>query len=221
MRERNSLTAADGHRFEAYRSRPEGDSRAGLVVIQEVFGVNAHIEAVCDGFAKEGFAVVAPALFDRARRNVALDYDDAGLASGRALRLEIGWDAPLRDVDAAVASLAAAGKVGVVGYCWGGSLAWLAATRLGVACAVCYYGGQIIAFKDERPGCPVMMHFGDSDRFIPGPDVAAIRAAQPEAKIFSYTADHGFNCDQREDFDPQCAATARSRSLAFVAEHLG
>ena len=174
MGETISLTAADDHVLDAYRVLPESSPRGGLVVVQEVFGVNNHIREVCDRYAAAGYAVVAPSLFDRTRKDVDLDYDSTGLAAGRALRMEIGWKAPIQDVEAAVVSLKDHGKVGVIGYCWGGSVAWLAATRLVVSVAVCYYGGQIIQFKDERARCPVMMHFGENDPYISVEDIAAI-----------------------------------------------
>jgi len=216
-----SLEAADGHLLGAYRADPAGAARAGLVVIQEVFGVNDHIRRVCDGFAAEGYAVIAPALFDRAERGVALDYDEAGLARGREIRTALGWDDPLRDVAAAVTALGGAGPAGVIGYCWGGSLAWLAATRLDVACAVGYYGGQIAAFVDERPRCPVLLHFGERDPIIPAEDVGRIREAHPEVPVHVYPAGHGFNCDARSDYDGESARLARERTLAHLAAHLG
>ncbi len=215
------LEADDGHALSAYRADPEARCRGGILVIQEVFGVNEHIRRVCDDFAARGYAAVAPALFDRIERGVELDYTDDGLARGRELRTALGWDDPLRDVAAAAATLQEAGKVGTVGYCWGGSIAWLSATRLDVACAVCYYGGQIVQFCAERAGCPVLMHFGERDPIIPPEDVERIRGAQPEIPIYTYPAGHGFNCDARADYDSESAALAKERTLAFLAEHLG
>jgi carboxymethylenebutenolidase len=216
-----TLTAADGHQFSAYRADPDGAARGGIVVIQEIFGVNGHIRGVADRFAAAGYAALAPALFDRLARGTELGYDEAGIARGRELRAELGWDDPLKDVAAAVAALADAGKVGAVGYCWGGSVAWLSATRLAVAGAVSYYGGQIIEFKDEPPRAPALMHFGDKDAGIPMTDVEAIRAAQPGVPIHVYPAGHGFNCDQRADFHKESADLALERTLAFFAEHIG
>jgi len=214
------LKASDGHALGAYRVDPPETPRAGLVVIQEVFGVNRHVRGLCEGFAAEGYATVAPALFDRLERGAELAYDDAGLARGRALRTALGWTDPLLDVAAGIGAVRAAGKVGVVGYCWGGSVAWLAATRLDADCAVCYYGGQIVHFKDEHPQCPVLLHFGDRDPIIPEADVEAIRAAHPVLPIHVYPAGHGFNCDERADHDPESAALARERTLQFLREHL-
>jgi len=190
-------------------------------VIQEIFGVNRHVRGVADGFAKDGYAVVAPALFDRAEKRVELGYDQRAIESGRALRAKVGWDDPLKDVAAAAAALGGTGKVGVVGYCWGGSVAWLSATRLQVACVVCYYGGQIAQLKHETPKAPVMMHFGEKDAAIPMSDVDAIRQAQPGVTIHTYPAGHGFNCEQRKDFHEESAALARRRTLEFFAKHIG
>ncbi|MFQ5985606.1 MAG: dienelactone hydrolase family protein [Alphaproteobacteria bacterium] len=215
------LEADDGHKLDAYRARPHAPVRGGLVVVQEVFGVNDHIRRVCDGFAADGYDVAAPALFDRIEKKVELGYGADELAAGRGYRTRLAWDDVVRDVKAATRAVTETGRVGVVGYCWGGSVAWLAATRLDVACAVGYYGGQIIQFKDEKPRCPVMLHFGEKDSLIPAADVAAIRAAQPEVTVHLYPAGHGFNCDRRKDFDPASADAGRRRTLAFFAEHLG
>lgn len=216
------LTAADGHGLSAYAVGPAGPPRGGLVVIQEVFGVNHHIRAVADGFAERGYAVIAPSLFDRAERGVELGYGEADLARGRDLRTAIGWEGPVHDVAAALEKATEAGPAGVIGYCWGGSVAFLAACRLNPAAAVCYYGGQINQFKGETPACPVQMHFGAHDPIIPPADAAAIRLAQPEAQIHVYEdAGHGFNCTERPDFHADCAALARQRTLAFLERHVG
>lgn len=217
-----ALAASDSHEFAAYRAEPEGPSRGAVVVIQEIFGVNSHIRAVTDGFAAEGYIAVAPALFDRIEGGIELDYDPDSVARGRELKAKMDWDGPLRDIRAAVESLAGS-KVAVVGYCWGGSLAWLAATRFeGLAAAVCYYGGQIREFSEETPRCPVLMHFGSQDQGIPLADVEAIRASHPELPIHVYEgAGHGFNCDQRASYDRAAAATARQRTMEFLAATLG
>ncbi len=217
-----TLTAEDGHRCGAYRADPDGTPRGGIVVIQEIFGVNKHIRSVCDGFAADGYAALAPALYDRETPGVELDYSTEGITRGREIRAGIGWDGPVRDIAAALEALAPVGRIGTVGYCWGGSLSWLAATRLQVACAVCYYGGQIVDFKDEKPGCPVLIHFGETDQSISMDDVEAIRAAQPGVPVHVYPgAGHGFNCDLRADFHPASVELARERTLAFFAEHIG
>ncbi|MEE9139699.1 MAG: dienelactone hydrolase family protein [Alphaproteobacteria bacterium] len=221
MGETIRLTAQDGHVLPAYRAEPKGKPQGGIVVIQEIFGVNAHIRGIADRLAREGYAALAPALFERIERQVELSYTEEDTGRGRELRTGLGWDKPVADVAAAIAALGAAGRVGVVGFCWGGSLGWLAATRLGPASAVCYYGAQIVEFKDETPGCPVLMHFGAQDPLIAVEDVETIRAAQPAVTIHTYAAGHGFNCDMREDFEPECAALAWERTLAHFSTHLG
>ena len=216
-----SLTAADGHSLSAYRAEPAGKVKAGLVVIQEIFGVNQHMRRVADGFAAAGYLCIAPALFDRTQRDVELGYDKDAIEAGRAIRTKIAWDQAMLDVAAAQRAASAAGKVGSVGYCWGGSVSWLAATRLGVAAAVCYYGGQIAAFAQEKPGCPVQMHFGEQDKGIPLSDVDKVRQVQPGVDINLYPADHGFNCDERSSYHAESARLARERTLAFFSRHLG
>jgi carboxymethylenebutenolidase len=222
MGETIQLKASDGHELAAYVAAPDGAPRGGLVVIQEIFGVNSHVRAVADGFAAGGYRVIAPALFDRIERGVELGYDPDGVAAGRNLKGRMDWDTPLLDIRAAVDALPDL-KTGVVGYCWGGSLAWLAATRLdGLAAAVCYYGGQINDFRDESPKCPVLMHFGGEDGGIPIDAVEAIRAAQPDIPIHVYEgAGHGFNCDHRASYDDDAAATAGRRSMEFLAANVG
>jgi len=215
------LRASDGHALAAYRAAPAGRARAGLVVLQEIFGVNAHIREVCDGYARRGFLAVSPALFDRAERGVELDYSRASIARGRALRAAIGWDASLLDVAAAIAAAAAAGPVAVLGYCWGGSLAFLSATRLsGVTCAVGYYGGQIAPFAEERIRVPLLLHFGELDPRIPPEDVARIRAHNPDIEVHTFPADHGFNCDHRGEWHEASARKALALTLAFLDRHL-
>ena len=179
MGSRIELTAGDGHTLSAYRADPQGDARGGIVIVQEVFGVNNHVRGVCDGYAEDGYAVVAPAVFDRVEHGVELGYEGDDLTRGRELRGELGWDNPLLDVQAAVAALRPAGKVAVVGYCFGGSVAWLAATRLEADAAVGYYGGQIADFIEEEPKCPVLLHFGEIDAFIPIESVDKIQARSP------------------------------------------
>ncbi|MDP6788495.1 MAG: dienelactone hydrolase family protein [Rhodospirillales bacterium] len=215
------LTASDGHTLDAYRADPTTAPKGGLVVVQEIFGVNAHIRTVTDGFAAEGYAAIAPAFFDRTETGVELGYEEPDLSRGRTLRAELGWDETILDVVAAVDALDAAGKIGVVGYCWGGSVAWLAACRLSLAAAVGYYGGQVIDFKDEKAGCPVMLHFGETDAGIPLSDVEAVRAAQPDVPIHLYPAGHGFNCDHRGSYDAESAKLALERTLDFLADAMG
>ncbi len=221
MGETIDLTAADGHHPGAYTS---GDpaAAAGLVVIQEIFGVNHHIRSVCDRFAAAGYRVIAPALFDRVERGVELGYTQEDVQRGRDLRAGVAEADALTDLDAATRWLDGKRK-GVVGYCWGGTLAWLSATRLtGIAAAVGWYGGGIAATKGEQPRCPVQLHFGDRDHSIPIADVEAIRQAHPEVAVFVYPgAGHGFGCDERASHSKPDADLAQQRTLAFFTANLG
>lgn len=217
------LAASDGHEFAAYVAQPAGKASKALVVIQEIFGVNCHIRSVADGFAKDGFLAIAPALFDRVERGVEMSYAPEDMKRGFSIATKISMDDALRDVAAAVeyaSSQVGKEHVGVVGYCWGGSLAWLAATRLPVRAAVGYYGGRIAQYVEEEPRCPVMLHFGAKDQHIPTSEIDKIRRAHPEVSIYMYNAGHGFNCDQRKDFEPQSAALARQRTLELLQNHL-
>jgi carboxymethylenebutenolidase len=222
MGEHVKLKAADGHELGAYVARPAGEPIAGLVVLQEIFGVNAHIRSVADSYAKDGFLAVAPALFDRVERDVELGYEGEDRQRATSFIPKLDYETALLDVAAAMAFAAreSGKKVGVIGYCWGGSLAWLAATRLGAAVAVGYYGGQIAQFAEETPAAPVMLHFGTQDAHIPAEDVEKVQAAHPEVQIFWYDAGHGFNCDARVSYSAEAAAEARERSLAFLKKHL-
>lgn len=217
------LMAEDGHQLDAYRATPPTPPRAGVVVIQEIFGVNSHIQRVADGFAADGYVALAPALFDRVERGVALGYQPGDIEHGRALRAKVGWDSMVMDVRAAVRALRAEGlRVGVVGYCMGGSLAWLAATRVeGVAASVGYYGGAIAEFAAERPRCPVLLHFGELDQSIPPEHWERIRRAHPEIPVHVYPAGHGFNCEERAAYHEPSARLARQRTLEFLRQHLG
>ncbi len=219
------LEAADGHTFSAYEASPHAaHHRGGLVVIQEAFGVNEHVRAVTDGFAAEGYYCISPALFDREKPGMELGYGPEVFAVVRPLMEKIGMDNMLLDVDAARVAAASAGKVGVVGYCLGGSLAWLAATRLhDVAAASCYYGGRIAANAGEKPRCPVQMHFGDKDQSISIADIDKIRDNVPArlVEIFVYPAGHGFNRDVTASFEPNSAKLARDRTLKLFREHVG
>jgi carboxymethylenebutenolidase len=216
------ISAGDGFRLSAYRADPEGAPRGGLVVVQEIFGVNSHIRSVCDGYAADGYQVIAPALFDRYEKGVDLGYTAADIALGREYKGRANADAALLDVEAARAAVAAAGRVGVVGYCWGGFITWLAACRLkGVACAVPYYGGGMLDAVAEQPKCPVIAHFGERDHVLPVADVRTFAAAHPDVGIYIYAADHGFNCDQRASYDAAAATLARQRTIDFLRRHVG
>lgn len=216
-----SLTAADGHVLQAWRTGPQQAGRA-LVVVQEIFGVNRHIRHVCETFAAEGYAVIAPALFDRVRPGIELGYEAADVAQGRELRNRIQDGATLLDVLAAAAALPRGAKRGIVGYCWGGTVTWHAACRASAfGAASGWYGGGIAAAKDETPRCPVQLHFGETDASIPMRDVEAIKAAQPGVETHVYGgAGHGFGCDERGSFEAKSAALAQKRTLEFFAKHL-
>ena len=217
------LTAADGARLSAYRADPpQGKPRGGLVVAQEIFGVNGHIRAVCDGFAADGYVAIAPALFDRYEPKIDIGYTPEDIARGRELKARAGTDAALSDIAAARDAAATAGRVGIAGYCWGGFIVWMSAARVpGLACAVAYYGGGMTDAITEQPRCPVMAHFGERDAAIPVAGVKLLAAAHPEVQVFLYPAEHGFNCDQRKSYDPASAALARERTLAFLRAHVG
>jgi carboxymethylenebutenolidase len=217
------LKAEDGHQLDAYRANPAGRPRGGVVIIQEIFGVNGHIRRVTDGFAADGYVALAPALFDRIERGIELGYQQADIEQGRALRGKLGWDTMVMDLRAAAKALAAEGlKVGAVGYCMGGSLAWLSATRIdGLAAAVGYYGGAVAEFAQEKPGCPVLLHFGETDASIPRDHWDRVRAAQPSVPLHVYPAGHGFNCDERASYHEPSARLARERTIQFLRQHVG
>ncbi|HET9032350.1 MAG TPA: dienelactone hydrolase family protein [Dokdonella sp.] len=203
----------------AYRADPEGQPIGGIVVIQEIFGVNAHIRAVVDGFAEAGYAAIAPAFFDHVENDVELDYDAAGIARGRSLVAELDIDQVMAAVGSAADSIQSAGRIGVVGYCWGGTIAMLSASRLGLP-AVSYYGARNVAWLHETFTAPLQFHFGEKDRSIPPEAIERHRQCLPDAEIYLYPAGHGFNCDLRKDFAPQSAALARERTLAFFEQNL-
>ena len=218
------LTAADGHRLAAYRCEPLGKPRGGLVIVQEIFGVNSHIRAVADGYAADGYLVIAPAMFDRIQRNYETGYTQPEIEASRALIPKAGLDDAIKDVAAAVKAAQVAGKVGIVGYCWGGLLTWRSACMLkGLSAAVPYYGGGMTVGDDagRKPTVPVMAHFGDQDHWIPLDTVEAFKKAQPGVAVHVYQANHGFNCDQRGSYNEAAATLAKQRTLAFFAKHLG
>jgi carboxymethylenebutenolidase len=214
------LTATDGHTLDAWKDGPDTAS-AGLVVVQEIFGVNHHIRTVCARFAAQGYQTVAPALFDRAEPKAELGYTQEDVARGRKLRGRVTEAAAMLDIEAAAAALRQA-RLGIVGYCWGGTLTWLGATRTRrFAAASGWYGGGIAATRTEQPNCPVQLHFGEKDASIPVSDVELIKAAQPGVEVFIYPgAQHGFGCDERASFSPASASLAQERTLAFFAKHL-
>ncbi len=216
------LTAADGVTVKGYRADPAGKARGGLVVVQEIFGVNSHIRDVCDGYAADGYLAIAPAIFDRVEPGVELGYAPDDMKRGMDIRARCKVDQVLADIAAARAVAAAAGRVGVIGYCWGGYLAFLSASRLsGFSCAIAYYGGGMQDATAEKPKVPVLGHFGEKDKHIPIAGIRKLAAANPSMEVHFYDADHGFNCDQRGSFDPAAAKLARERTLAFLREHVG
>ena len=221
------LTAKDGFTFPAYVAEPAGKPKGAVVVVQEIFGVNSHIRAVADGYAAEGYLAVAPATFHRAQQGVELGYTDDDMKAGFALKTAIeALPAPgvLQDIQAAVDHAARAGKVGIVGYCWGGLLTWRAAAGVsGLAAAAPYYGGGMTTPKESalKPKVPVLVHFGSNDHWIPLDTVDAFRTAHPEVEVQVYECGHGFNCDQRGSYDASAAKLAKERTLAFFARHLG
>ncbi len=204
----------------AYRAMPVGRPKGGIVVVQEIFGVNAHIRSVVDRYAAAGYTAIAPAVFDHLESGVELGYDEAGMKKGIALVGELGFDRALADVASAAEAIGSAGRIGVVGYCWGGSIAYLAAIRLGLP-AVSYYGGRNTQFVGEPARAPLQFHYGLRDAHIGREDREKVRAANPAAEFYEYDADHGFNCDARASYDAGAARLAQERALAFFARHLG
>ncbi|MGO4869347.1 MAG: dienelactone hydrolase family protein [Roseiarcus sp.] len=216
------LKASDGFELGAWRAEPKGAPRGVVGVIQEIFGVNAHIRSVADGYAADGYLAIAPAIFDRGERDVDLAYGPESFTRGLALVKEIPREATMLDIGAAVEAAKSAGKVGIVGYCLGGTLAWVAAAQLqGLSAAVGYYGGGIIGLKDMKPRVPTMLHFGEKDEHIPVAGVREIAAAHPDVPIHLYPAGHAFNRDVGAGYHAPSAALAKSRTLEFFAKHLG
>jgi carboxymethylenebutenolidase len=218
------LTASDGHSFDAYVAEPTTPATSAVVVVQEIFGVNRHIRSVVDGYASEGFLALAPALFDRVQPGIELEYNSADTARGMKFAAQIGMDKPLLDVAASINHLAErvpVKKVGLIGFCYGGTLAWRSASRLKLSAAVGYYGGRVSHYVSEQPRCPVMLHFGALDKHIPSSEIEKIQRAHLGLPIFLYpNAGHGFNCDERADYNLSAATLARERTLAFLRSHL-
>jgi carboxymethylenebutenolidase len=214
------LMARDGHEFDVWLAPASSTPRGAIIVLQEIFGVNSHIRAVAEDFAAEGYVAIAPSLFDRVRRDVELDYSPASVEQGRGYVLQLTEQQILLDLGACINVVKRNGPVGVVGYCWGGSLAYLAACELPIRAAVSYYGTRTVQMLDRRPRVPLQYHFGEQDKTLPPEAIAKIRAAHPEGEFYTYPADHGFNCDQRASFDAHAAKLAREHTLAFFARHL-
>jgi carboxymethylenebutenolidase len=217
-----TLTANDQHQLGAYRADAKGPAKGGIVVIQEIFGVNHHIRAVCDRLAEEGYNAVAPALFDRTEKNFECGYTPDEIAGARKFVANPDWNAMLKDTQAAIDELKKDGPVAILGFCMGGSIAFLAATRLnGLSAAVGYYGGVIAKFADEKPKVPTQLHFGEKDQGIPMTDVEAIKAKRPDIEIYTYPdAAHGFHCDERASYNKAASDVAWPRSMDFLKKHM-
>ncbi|TXT41142.1 MAG: carboxymethylenebutenolidase [Comamonadaceae bacterium] len=222
-----NLTASDGFVFPAYVAQPTGPVRGGLVLMQEIFGLNSHIRATAEAYAAQGYLTVAPATFHRVQADVNMGYTPDDIANGVKLKAAVeSLPAPgvMPDISAAMAHAAQAGRVGILGYCWGGLLAWRAASQLpGLSAAVAYYGGGMTTPAEvaRQAQCPVLCHFGEFDHAIPVETARAFAQAHPEVTVHIYPAQHGFNCDHRAAYDPAAAALARERTLGFLVQHLG
>lgn len=216
------LVARDGFKLDAYEVKPAADPKGAIVVIQEIFGVNSHIREVADGFARAGYVAIAPAIFDRAEKGVELGYEGDDITRGASIaRGKLDMTNTLMDLQAAIDYAGQFGKVGIVGYCFGGLLAWMCAAKAaGLACASGYYGGGIINANDLEPTVPTILHFGNKDAHIPMTDVEQIKTAHPDVAVHIYDADHGFNCDHRASYDAAAAELARGRTLALFSEHI-
>jgi carboxymethylenebutenolidase len=217
------LKTGDGHTLGAYKAEPSGSPKGAVVVIQEIFGVNQHVRHLADSYAKAGYVAIAPALFDRVEKNLEVGYGQDDFQKGRETRGKLKDDGIVADVQAAIDEAAKTGKVGIVGYCFGGAVSWMAACHCkGLAAAVTYYGGGIHAKKDDKPGCPVQMHFGDKDGAIPLNQIHEIKEAHPDIPVFVYDdSGHGFCCDERDSFNDGACQRARERTLSFFAQNVG
>ena len=209
------LKAEDGHELDAYVAEPQGKAKGGIVVVQEVFGITNHIKRVADQYAAQGYKAIAPAMFDRIKRNLTLEYSD--VKKGIEYMQQLQWPNTLADLEAAASEAREAGSAAVVGYCWGGTVAHVAASELDVVAAVSYYGGGVAKMLDKRPRCPILYHFGDQDASIPLPDIEKIKKANPTSPLFVYPgAGHGFNCDERGSYSAKDAKVAFERSIEFL-----
>jgi carboxymethylenebutenolidase len=216
-----SLTASDGHKLGAYRADPKGKSKGGIVVIQEIFGVNGHVRDVTDRIAEQGYTAIAPALFDRVKTGVDIGYEEKDMQEGFGYMQKVGNDTPMKDIQAAADELRKVGKVGAIGFCWGGQLAWMASKSVSLDCSVGYYGIAVHQTLKPQPKVPVMLHFADLDGFVPKEAADEVRKAYPDMPIYNYPADHGFNCDRRGSYHEPSAKLAMDRTLQFFAKHVG
>jgi len=214
------LQAKDNNIFSAYISQPSKKPIAGLVILQEIFGVNNHIKELTDFYASKGYLSIAPALFDRIENDIELEYDENGVNKGRKLK-ELCDKNALKDIDAAISIVSSAGNVGIIGYCWGGSLSWrMACKSNNLSASVCYYGGDIPKLKKFKPNCKVLTHFGELDQGIPIDSVEIFKSVNPEVLTYLYPADHGFNCDHRKQFCKISSKVALNRTLEFLKSNL-
>lgn len=216
MGESVNITASDGHGLSAWLATPPGKPRGALVAVQTAFGVDDYLKGVCEAWARDGYATIAPALYDRQRRGAVFEHTPEGAAAAGIMRNAFAWDDVLRDVEAARQRVASSGNVGVVGYCVGGSIVWLAAHALDFAAGSSYYGKDVVDFLDRKPKCPLQLHFGDSDRLIPMSDIEKVRAAWPEIPNYVYAAGHGF-----DNNNPDAARLARARTLELFRKFIG
>lgn len=225
MGQKLNLTASDGFTLSAYLAQPQGKPRGAMIIIQEIFGVNHHIQSVADGYAADGYVSIAPALFDRIKPGVNLGYSPQDIEVARGYLAKVDLDKALVDVTAAVSHVKGNGKVGLVGYCWGGRVAWVSAARLeGLACTVAYYGGGVPGLADLKPRVPVMFHWGETDQSIAIESVKEFIGKRPDlgANSFIYPgAGHGFNCNERGSYNAEAAKLARQRTLEFLRKNVG
>ena len=212
--------AKDGHIVDLYVAKPKSEAVATVIVLQEIFGITDHIQAICQQYATHGFLAIAPALFDRIKKNIVLDY--SSIEEGRDYKMQLQDEQVLLDIAASAATAENDLKVAVIGFCFGGALSYLASTRLNLNCAISYYGGGIAEkYINQKPLCPIMYHFGALDPIIPSTDVAAIQSNHPEGVFHIYdNAGHGFNCSDRRDYHSESAKIAFARSLEFLKMHV-
>ncbi len=222
MSQYETLMARDGHEFTVYISKPAGKARGAVVIVQEIFGLSPWVVRTADSYAADGYLTVAPALFDRVRRNLVLGYSPPEMEQAMGYRKQIDTAKAVLDIGAAAAMARHAGRAAVIGFCWGGTLTWAAASELSLGAAVCYYGGRIPALLPKVPACPTMLHFGEHDKSIPASDIEQLRSAYPQGVYHLYAAGHAFANDDRPDhYNAEASALARSRTRAFLAQHIG
>ncbi|HJP38106.1 MAG: dienelactone hydrolase family protein [Gammaproteobacteria bacterium] len=219
MGEMIQLTSEDEHLLTAYQATPKDTAKGGIVILQEIFGLTSHIRRVTDQYAEQGYLAIAPSLFDRVQADIILDYSD--IDTGRSIMMGLDQNEVITDIKASVGAAQTAGNVAVIGYCWGGAMADLAACRVKIDAAVAYYGRMIVDWLDEQPGCPTIYHFGANDPYIPQDIIEKISNGRPDHPSYVYAeAGHGFNCDEREEFEPESAKLALDRTLEFLGRVL-